>query len=99
MPPERVTRTSSSAATWWCGANMTPTQEMTASNDPSSYGSASASAVSQVEREPVRLGGPAPHLEQLGGEVRGHDVGAAAGGGQRGVARAGGDVQDPLAGR
>ncbi len=31
-----ATRSSSSAACWWCGANITPTQEMTASKEASS---------------------------------------------------------------
>ena len=34
--PGLVTRSSSSAAAWWCGANMIPTQEMAASKDASS---------------------------------------------------------------
>ena len=42
VPPGRQTRTSSSAARWWCGANITPTQDRTTSNEPSSWGSASA---------------------------------------------------------
>ena len=47
-PSVRHTRSSSSAATWWCGANMTPMHDMTTSNEPSSKGSASASASCQV---------------------------------------------------
>ena len=30
-PPGRHTRSSSSAARWWCGANITPTHESTTS--------------------------------------------------------------------
>ena len=35
VPPGRQTRTSSSAPAWWCGANMTPTQDRTVSKDAS----------------------------------------------------------------
>ena len=52
-PPGRTTRTSSSAACWWCGANITPTQEIAASNSASAYGSASASATSQRSVTPA----------------------------------------------
>ncbi len=31
VPPVRQTRTSSSAAAWWCGANITPIADMTTS--------------------------------------------------------------------
>src|SRR6185295_985152 len=34
VPPVRQTRTSSSAPAWWCGANITPRQDSTTSNDP-----------------------------------------------------------------
>ena len=36
VPPGRQTRTSSSAACWWCGANITPMQDITTSNSASS---------------------------------------------------------------
>ena len=52
-PPGRTTRTSSSAACWWCGANMMPTHEMAASNSPSAYGRCSASATSQRSATPA----------------------------------------------
>jgi len=42
-PSGRQTRASSAAARSWSGANITPTTDSTASNDPSGYGSASAS--------------------------------------------------------
>ena len=51
-PPDRVTRTSSSAAGWWCGANITPTQEVVTSKVSSAYGNASASPVSQTISNP-----------------------------------------------
>ena len=51
-----------------------------------------------VEGEALGRGGPAADLEKLGREVGGGDPGAAAGRGQRHVARAGGDVEDALAG-
>jgi hypothetical protein len=35
-PSGRHTRTSSSAAAWWCGANIAPRQEITASKELSS---------------------------------------------------------------
>ena len=69
VPPGRQTRTSSSAAGWWCGANMTPTHEMTASNSPSSNGRCSASATCQLSVEALGLGALAAGLEQLGREV------------------------------
>jgi hypothetical protein len=47
VPPGRQTRTSSSAATWWCGANITPIADMTTSNVASSNGRCSASATAQ----------------------------------------------------
>jgi hypothetical protein len=31
VPPGRVTRSSSSATAWWCGANIAPTQDSTTS--------------------------------------------------------------------
>ena len=38
VPPGRHTRTSSSATSWWCGANIAPIDDITTSNDPSSNG-------------------------------------------------------------
>lgn len=52
VPPGRQTRSSSSAVSWWCGANMTPTQDITVSNAPSAKGSASASASCQRSSAP-----------------------------------------------
>lgn len=43
VPPGRVTRTISLATLWWSGANIEPKTLSTASKDPSSAGSASAS--------------------------------------------------------
>ena len=98
VPPGRQTRTSSSAAAWWCGANITPIEEMTTSNAPSSNGRCSASASTQLERDARALGAVPAGLEQLGREVaRGH-ARAALRGGDRRVAGAGGDVEDVHAG-
>jgi hypothetical protein len=44
VPPGRQTRSSSSAVSWWCGANIAPTHDVTTSNSPVSNGRASASA-------------------------------------------------------
>ena len=52
-PPGRQTRTSSSAVAWWNGANIAPTTEITASNDASPYGSASASPTSHARSTPA----------------------------------------------
>ena len=96
-PPGRTTRTSSSALAWWCGANMMPTHE------------SADVELAVVERQRLgvgllpgeldvrRLGVPAARLEQLGGQVGGDDGAAGQRGRDRGVAGAGGDVEDPLA--
>ena len=98
-PPGRTTRTSSSAASWWRGANITPTHEIAASNSPSSYGSACGVVGAPVQVEALGLGGAArPMSSSARRDVGGDDVGAGAGGGQRGVAGAGRDVEDVLAG-
>ena len=83
---------------WWCGANMMPTHERTASNSPSEYGRASASASCQVRVTSAAVGVPAPRLQQLGRQVGGDDVGAGEGGRDGALPRAGGDVEDPLPG-
>ncbi len=69
---------------------------MTASKEASSYGRASASPSSQADPRVVVLG-PAD-VEQCRGEVAGDDLGADAGGRERGVAAAGRDVEDAVAG-
>jgi len=54
VPPGRHTRTSSSALSWWCGANITPTQDSTVSNSSSGKGRASASAWRHSSSTPCR---------------------------------------------
>ena len=98
VPPGRQTRTSSSAACWWCGANITPMAEITTSNSASSYGSASASAVCQVSSQALGGGRGPADVEQLGGQIGGGHLGPAAGGREGRGPGAGGDVEDPLSG-
>ncbi len=52
VPPERQTRTSSSATAWWMGANWAPMDDITTSNDWSSNGSRSASASAHSSSTP-----------------------------------------------
>ena len=66
VPPGRQTRTSSSAASWWCGANMTPIEDMTTSNDSSSNGRLSASAGTHSRSSPSASGAPAPASSSSG---------------------------------
>ena len=93
VPPGRQTRTSSSAASWWCGANITPIADMTTSKDSSSNGQVLGVGLDPVELEALRLRALAARLEQRRGQVAGGDVGAAPRGGQRGVAGPGRDVE------
>ena len=53
VPPGRHTRTSSSAATWWYGANITPIADITTSNEASANGRLSASATTQSSSSPA----------------------------------------------
>ena len=53
VPPGLHTRTSSSATSWWCGANIAPMQDITTSNDSSSNGSRSASASTHSSSTPA----------------------------------------------
>ena len=66
VPPGRVTRSSSSAARWWCGANITPRHEITASNAASPYGSASASPSSQRTVTPTSAASRRPASKSSG---------------------------------
>ena len=96
VPPGRQTRTSSSAATWWNGANMTPMQDITMSNE-----AVLERQVLRVGRHPLDVqalgfGSTRACLEQSWGEVGGDHLGAAPGGRDRGVAGAGGDVEDAV---
>src|SRR6478609_6671075 len=84
VAPGRATRTSSSAAAWWCGANMTPTLGVT---------------LLPVEQDPCFFGLVPADVEERGREVAGDDVRAGTRGRDRGVARPGGDVEDVLARR
>jgi hypothetical protein len=63
VPPGAQTRTSSSAVTWWRGANWIPNTDTTRSNDASANGSASAS--------PPPLWGDEDHVRAL---FAAHDV-------------------------
>ena len=79
------------------GANITPTQEITASNSPSANGSASASASPHSRRRPPRPPRGAV-LEQLGRQVGRHHAGADQRRRDGRVAVACRDVEHPLAG-
>ena len=94
VPPGRQTRTSSSATSWWWGANIAPIDDMTTSNDSSSNGRFSASASTHSSVDALGLGAAAAGLEQLGRQVAGGDVRAGLRRRDRGVAGAGGDVED-----
>ena len=69
VPPGRQTRTSSSAAAWWCGANIAPTQDMTTSKLLSANGNASASASTQSSSTPRSAAIRRPALEKLRRQV------------------------------
>ena len=97
VPPGRQTRTSSSAAGWWCGANMTPRQDSTVSNSPSANGSASASASSHSSSAPRRAASCRPASNSSGVRSLATTFAPAQRGRDGGVARPGGDVEHPLA--
>ena len=91
--PGRVTRAISRAPASWRGVNCTPSTERTVSKLASANGSASASPSTHSISTPAAAARSAPIVEQLGDEVeRGH-ARARQRGGDRGVARAGGDVE------
>ena len=71
VPPGRQTRTSSSATSWWCGANIAPIEDITTSKDSSSNGRFSASASTQSSSTPSASRAGAAGVEQLGREVAG----------------------------
>ena len=93
VPPGRQTRTISSADSWWCGANITPIEDITTSNDSSSNGRFSASASTQSSSRPTACARARPASSSSGVEIAGGDVRAGLGGGERCVARARGDVE------
>ena len=95
----RTTRTNSSAAAWWCGANIAPTQDITTSKLLSAKGIASASASTHSSSTPAFCGDSPPDVEQLGREVAGGDDRARRRGRNRRVARAGSDIQYAVTGR
>ncbi len=66
VPPGRVTRSSSSAVAWWCGANITPTHESTRSKAASAKGSASASASRHSSSTPSFLASRRPVSSRSG---------------------------------
>jgi len=98
VPPGRQTRSSASAASWRCGANITPTQEEDGVEllVPERQRLGVSGAPREVQT--LCLGRPAANLQQLGSEIGRGDLGATTYGGQRGVARARGDFEDPLPG-
>ena len=98
VPPGRQTRSNSPAARSWSGANMQPNTDMTASKDASGNGSASASRLQQLDRQPLGGGPPQAALEQRRDVVDADDATAVAGRGDRRVAAASGDVEDAPAG-
>ena len=87
-PPGRATRTSSPAATAWRGANITPKQLVTRSNDASANGSSSASPSTSSISTAGRCRPPALLLEQLRRQVEAGHLRAGLRGGDRHVARA-----------
>ena len=98
VPPGLQTRASSSAAAWWWGANIAPIADITTSKDGVVEGQPLGVGVDPVELEAGRGGARGARLEQVGREVGRRDGRAAAAAGRRGVAGAGGDVQDAHAG-
>src|SRR5690625_3734126 len=76
---------------------MTPTQETTASKDPSAYGEGFGVGLLPAEPGAAPGGELAADGEELGGEVRGGDFRTGEGRGDGGVPGPGGDVEDALA--
>ena len=98
VPPGRVTRSSSAATRSWSGANIEPKTDVTASNEASANGSASASPSDELDRQPLRGRPQAGTLEQGRHVVDPDGLDAQPRGGDGGVAAAGRDVQDAPAG-
>ena len=80
------------------GANIDPKTESAASNDASGNGSASASPSNKLDVEPLGGRADAAPLEQRRDVVDADGGTAEAGGGDRGVPAAGGDVEHAPAG-
>ena len=98
MPPGRQTRSSSAAAWAWSGANIEPKTDMTASNEASGERERLGVSLQQLDVEALGGRAPAAPLEQ-GRHVVDADGGAAEPRRRdRGVAAAGGDVEDAPAG-
>ena len=97
-PPRHNTRTSSDAARSWFGANMTPNVERTTSKVASGKGKASASAWRTSSVSPSATARRVRSLEERADIIGSSDHGPAAGGRERRVAVAGGDVEHAFAG-
>ena len=97
VAPGRETRTSSAAAASWCGANITPTQDMTTSNEPSAKGRASASPCRQSSSTPAASAVRRPASSSSGARSLA-TTRAPSSGGDGGVARPRGDVEHVLPG-
>ena len=95
-PPGRHTRTSSSATTWWRGANWTPNDGEHAVE--ARVGERQRLGVALDPGDAAVARARAGDVEQVGHEVEAGDVGAELGGAQRDVAGAGGDVEHGVAG-
>ena len=66
VPPGRQTRTSWSATSWWCGANIAPIEDITTSKDSSSNGRFSASASTHSSSTPAALARSRPASNSSG---------------------------------
>ena len=95
-PPGRVTRTSSLAVALLVRREHRPEDRAHDVEVPSSNGSASASPSQELGDEALGVGPPAGAVEERRDVVDADDLAAAAGGGERGVAAAGRDVEDAL---
>ena len=93
MPPFRQTRTSSSATSWWWGANIAPIDDMTTSKDSIVERQVLGVRLNPLELHPGGLGPASAGVEHLGRQIARRDARSGLGCGDRGVARAGGDVE------
>ena len=78
---------------WWCGANITPIEDMTTSKDSSSNGRCSASASTQSSSTPAPSARCRPACSSSGVRSLAVTCAPRCGGRDRGVAGAGGDVE------
>ena len=98
VPPGRQTRRSSAAACAWSGANIDPNTDVTASERRVRERQGFGVAFEQLDGEALGLRPEAAALEQRRDVVDADGRAAVAGRGDRGVAAAGGDVEDAPAG-